>query len=140
MRKFKTAKLDTKVMVDVAGASLIVQQVPALLQEWFGLDNTISQVGAVGVAYVAGSWFNRPTMANAAIALFALDMVMPMISGILPGGTIPEMIPTGAITKPMPPMKKIINKEIAVSDYFSLNDYTNNPQANQNFAMYRDSY
>lgn len=139
-KKFKVAKIDTKVMVDVAGASLIVQQVPALLQQWFKLDTTISQVGAVGVAYLAGSFFNRPNISNAAIALFALDMAMPMISGILPGGEPVNMLPAGVMTTQKVPPAAIKQSEVAVSDYFRLNDYVNNPNANQNYAAYKDSY
>ena len=147
-RKFKTAKLDTKLMVDVAGASLIVQQVPALLQQWFKLDETISQVGAVGIAYLAGSFFNRPNISNAAIALFVMDMAMPLLSGILPGGIVPVQqlpvgvpgaVPTPAIKKPVHVFKKYPEYQ-AVDDFFSLNDYTNDPSSNQNHAMYRDSY
>jgi len=133
-RKLFGAKLDSKTMIDVVGASLIVQKVPELLQTWFGLDTTISKVGAVGVGYVVGSMFGRPGISNASIALAAVDLIIPALDGILPGGTSP------VVNLPVPPTKKLpvgmVTKEVTMADYLTLNDYTNNPGLRQAFDTY----
>lgn len=141
-RKFKPSKLDTKLMVDVVGASLIVQQVPALLENWFKLDTTISKIGAVGVGYVVGSMFNRPNIANASIALFVTDLVMPMIGGILPGGSSSpvSMIPGASMPPAKLPIVKTLTPKVALDDYFTLNDYVSSPGTSAPFAAYKDSY
>lgn len=138
-RKLTAVKLNTKLMVDIVGASLIVQQVPALLQKWFGLDSTVSKIGAVGVGYVVGSMFDRPDLSNASIALFATDMILPVIGGILPNDLqVPAMLPAGKIPMPMPPAKQV--PAVSLDDYFRLNDYISTPGTSAPFQMYRDSY
>jgi len=137
-RKLTAVKLNTKLMVDIVGASLIVQQVPALLQQWFNLDTTVSKIGAVGVGYVVGSMFGRPDLSNASIALFATDMILPVIGGILPtGAPVAPVLPAGS--KPVPIIKQAM-PPVALDDYFRLNDYIATPGTSAPFAMYRDSY
>jgi len=140
IRRKLTTKLNTKLMVDIIGASLIVQQVPALLQQWFKLDETISKVGAVGVGYVVGSMINRPDLANASIALFATDMIMPAIGGILPSTPQTNLLPSGAPVAVRVPVNRTPTPSVTIDDYFSLNDYVANPGQSAPFSMYRESY
>lgn len=137
-RKFNASKLNTKLMIDIVGASLIVQQVPALLQQWFNLDQTVSKIGAVGVGYVAGSMLKHPDLSNAAIALFAVDMLMPMIGGILPVAPVQQIsqVPAGL---PIGKVTKKVDTKAALTDYISLNDYIPAPFKQTNFD-YRNSY
>lgn len=138
-KKFKASKLDTKLMVDVIGASLIVQQVPALLQSWFSLDSQISKIGAVGVGYVVGSMINRPTISNASIALFASDMLIPLIGNILPSSPSKQLPMTPPAPKSLPVPIMPPQEIVSVDDYFRLNDYIPEP-AQSIYSDYRNIY
>lgn len=142
-RRFTKVGFNTKLIIDVVAASLIVQQAPRLIQSIFPMDDTIGTVAGVGAGYLVGSMLKRPDLANASIALGAVQFVAPMVDDLLSGGT-------GAITQS--PLgiayksqtyegvtKKINPITSGVSDYLRLNDYIS-LGASQVNATYRDSY
>jgi len=130
MRKLKAKPVDTKLVLDVIFASLIVQKAPAFINRIFPLDPTISQFAGVGAGYVAGIVANRPGISDASLALGAIDFISPVVDNIT-SGTMPVGLP---IKSPKPPVK--IVKAAALDDYVTLNEYVDSPGN----AMGNDSY
>lgn len=137
-RRTRKTKINTKLMMDVAGASLIVKYVPVLLDMFTPLDPMIKKAAAVGVGFASGSFLKRPDLSNSAIAMGIVDMVDPFIEGLLSGvkPLVPEqhgmMLPPGANIEP--------NAILSVEDYMSLNDYIAAPGRDMSINVYRDSY
>lgn len=142
-RKRRTAKVNTKLMVDVVLASLIVQKAPALISGFVTLDPMIAKVAGIGAGYVTGVVAKRPDISNAAIALGLIDFINPFVDQIIgTGAQLPEfttaqqLVTTngnGVQGQGRPDMQ-------SVSDFISLNDYTNNPTSRQAYRVYQDSY
>lgn len=142
-RRFSKVGFDSKMIIDVIGASLIVQKAPALIDMVFPLDNSIRTIAGVGVGYLAGSMLKRPALANASIALGAVEFVTPFVDSLLGGGGAPLNLPgTQAVmpaTKNMP-MVEIQPGAERLEKYFNLNDYTSNPGNRLPYTTYRTDY
>ena len=141
VKRFKKAGFNSKLIIDVMLASLIVQKAPALVDSIFPVDDSIKSVVGVGAGYLVGSLVKRPDLANASIALGVVDLVSPMIDGLfgggvtpLPGGTMPA-----AITPGVNPVKAI-DASGRLSNYVTLNDYTNNPGSRLSYNYYSTQY
>lgn len=139
MKKFKASKFNTKLMIDVIAATLIVQQAPKLLSGVLPVSPELETAVGVGAGYLAGSFFNRPDMSNAAIGVGVVTFVAPMIDNLLGGGvqTIPTIPPAGG-TKAVLDVMQV--KQPALDDYLTLNDYTNNPANQLTYSSYWNSY
>jgi hypothetical protein len=142
VKRFKKAGFNTKLIIDVMIASVIVQKAPALVDSLFPVDDSIKSVVGAGAGYLAGSLFKRPDMANASIALGVVELVSPMLDGVLgvgttsmplPGGTIPALPGGAGASDPD------VRSE-ALQNYITLNDYTNNPGARLNYSFYNTKY
>jgi len=141
VKRFKKAGFNSKLIIDVMLASLIVQKAPALVDSIFPVDDSIKSVVGVGAGYLVGSLVKRPDLANASIALGVVDIVSPMIDGLfsggvtpLPGGTAPAVITPGV--NPV----KAIDANGRLSNYVTLNDYTNNPSSRLSYNYYSTQY
>ena len=136
-RRSTKVKLNTKLMVDVVSAGLIVRNLPKVINMVVPLDPMLSTVASVGGGYLAGAMFKRPDMANAAIAVGIAQFVDPLIDQFLGGTLIPEnvSVPGGALPLPggMEPVP-------ALDDYLRLNDYVNNPHNRMTNVAYKDAY
>lgn len=139
--RMSKVKFDSKAIIDVIGASLIVQQAPKLIDQVIQLDPMLRTVAGVGVGYLTGSMLKRPGIANAAIALGAVDFIAPFVENLF-GGSSPTMLPApsgAAPTKTMPPIS-VPDELNSLGRYFSLNDYVSNPSVRMSFDAYRDNY
>lgn len=137
MRRRRSAKvkIDTKLIMDVSGAALLVNNLPKLISSVVALDPMISKVAAVGATYLIGSMLKRPIISNAGIAVGVVELLDPYISQLLPGSPTVQIQPSGA---PLPPVG--IPAPNSISDYFRLNDYTSNPNKVMGSNSYRSSY
>jgi hypothetical protein len=134
-KRFSKVSFNKNLIMDVIGASLIVQIAPGLIDKVFSLDPSIKALVGVGAGYLVGSMIKRPDLANASIGLGVVDFITPMVSGLLGGGT-PIVPGTTAGTSPALPMR---TDEVALEDVFRLNDYVSSPIMQVN-ATYRNSY
>lgn len=139
-------KFDSKMIVDVIGASLIVQQAPKLISQIVQLDPMLQTVAGVGVGYLAGSFLNRPDLSNASIALGAVQFVAPIVENLLGGGSVSipnssSLVPgvPGDTSKMLPPMSPD-GSAPGLAKYFSLNEYISNPSEQMNYDSYRNNY
>jgi len=142
MRKRRMSKVsfNSKLIVDVVGASLLVQQAPKLINMIFPVPESVQAVVGVGAGYLVGSMLKRPDLANASIALGVIGIVSPLVEDLI-GGTSSNYkgVPMS------PPQIKVplgisVPKNATIDDYFSLNDYIANPSDRQNYLEYRDQY
>lgn len=137
-RKFNSAKFDAKTIIDVAGASLIVQQLPTLLSKWLPIPASYTTLVGAGSGFLIGSMFKRPLIANASIALAIVEMIAPTI-----GNTMTVI--TGSGTTALPgstgvPDVKALSPITTVDDYISLNDYITDPSVRQTVFDYENKY
>jgi hypothetical protein len=137
-RKLSAVKFDSKTIIDVVAASLLVQKAPLLVDMIFPLDPSLRAVAGVGVGYLVGSMVKRPTIANASIALGVVDFVAPMLDGLFGGGA-PVAIPTNNGTTAMLPPSINADADVRLNDYFRLNGYVGNP-VQYGVSSYRNSY
>ena len=75
-RRFTKVGFNTKLIIDVVAASLIVQQAPHFIQSIIPMDETIGTVAGVGAGYLVGSMLKRPDLANASIALVRFNLLL----------------------------------------------------------------
>ena len=144
MRRPRMSKVgfNTQLIIDVIGAKIIVEQLPRLLAGIIPLDPMLQTVAGVGGGYVAGSMLKRPNLANASIAIGALEFITPMIDNLL-GTGIPPQGGTVAALPPIKPGKRPniepVYKMPVVDDFLRLNDYVSgwSDQSNQ---VYSNSY
>lgn len=136
--RMSKVKFDSKAIIDVIGASLIVQQAPKLIDQVIQLDPMLRTVAGVGVGYLTGSMLKRPGIANASIALGAVEFVAPFVENLFGGS--PQLAPT----KPTPMIAPPVNGGAAdiesLGRYFSLNDYVSNPSTRMSYDAYRNNY
>lgn len=138
-RRSTKVKLNTKLMMDVVGAGLIVKNLPKVINMVIPLDPMISTVAAVGGGYMTGVMLKRPDLANASIAVGIAQFVDPMIDNLI-GGAMPlipggaNLLPGGGV--PAPEQEPAPN----VADFLRLNDYLKTPGRAASVDVYRDSY
>lgn len=147
MRKRRLSKVsfNKNLIIDVIGASLIVQKAPLLIDMILPLDPTIRAVAGVGAGYLAGSLLKRPDLANASIALGVVDFVSPFVDDLLGGGGGSPVIPSSSVLQPVkePSMTGApIAQDGApgLASYFRLNDYVVNPSGRLTYDSYKNSY
>jgi len=124
-KRFSKVGINQSLIIDTAIASLIVQLAPGLVNQFLFSSNPLtgmtSTLAGVGAAYLYGMLMNNSNVSNIGIALGAVDFVKPMISQLLPA-------PSG------------VGDYFQMSDYGSLNDYTNDPSHRLNHVQYAESY
>lgn len=139
-RKFSKVSFNKNLIIDVIGASLIVQKAPLLIDMIMPLDPTIKAVAGVGVGYLAGSMLKRPDLANASIALGVVDFVSPFVDSLLGGGTPIVTAPSSSVLQPVKTGGALPAPGEALGDYFNLNDYITNPSNRLGYNSYVDNY
>jgi len=124
-KRFSKVGINQSLIIDTAIASLIVQLAPGLVNQFLFSSNPLtgmtSTLAGVGAAYLYGMLMNNSNVSNIGIALGAVDFVKPMISQLLPA-------PSG------------VGDYFQISDYGTLNDYTNDPSHRLNHVQYAESY
>ncbi len=137
-RKTNRFKVDTKLIVDTIGASLIVQKAPALINQFFPLDPSIAKIAGVGAGFLAGNLLKRPNISNASLALGVVDLLTPMFDNLFDGGSlIPQVMPVES--RPVP-IKKMVSNPVDLSDYIHLNDYVSNSSRRESYETYKQAY
>jgi len=154
VRRRKKVTVNTKQIIDIAIASIVVQKAPLLINSFIQLDPTIAQVAGAGVGYLAGVMFERPDIANASIALGAVELVSPMIDQLIGQVVSTDVVENksqnivnggiygGNTSKTSLPPSKFgaTFQQSNMGDYLTLNDYVSDPNQKMNEAAYRDSY
>lgn len=146
-RKFNRAKLNTKLMIDVIGASLIVQKAPALIDSIITLPESLKAFAGAGAGFVIGSLLKRNDLANASLALGVVDFVSPMIDSIIGTSTGTQMIPaSSSVLVPVKSPGDITGIAIApddaagMADYVRLNEYVSTPGNQMDYSSYKSDY
>ena len=139
-RKFSKVSFNKNLIIDVIGASLIVQKAPLLIDMIMPLDPTIKAAAGVGVGYFAGSMLKRPDLANASIALGVVDFVSPFVDSLLGGGSPVTTVPSSSVLQPVKTGGALPVESERLSDYFHLNDYITNPSNRLSYNSYVDNY
>jgi len=136
-KRFNKVSFNKNLILDVIGASLIVQIAPGLIDKVVTLDPSIKALAGVGAGYLVGSMIKRPDLANASIGLGVVGFVSPMVSGLFGDGV--SMLPAGSSNMvPVIPGDDTAGA-VRVEDFLSLNDYVSQPMAQVN-STYRSSY
>ena len=142
-RKFSKVSFNKNLIIDVIGASLIVQKAPLLIDMIMPLDPTIKAVAGVGVGYLAGSMLKRPDLANASIALGVVDFVSPFVDSLIGGGSPVATVPSSSVLQPVKTGGAVpvsVTAGDGLGDYFNLNDYITNPSNRLSYNSYVDNY
>lgn len=140
-RRTRRFNIDTKLIVDVISASLIVQKAPAIINQFFPLDPNIAKIAGVGAGFLTGNLLKRPNISNGSLALGVVDLLTPMFDNLLGmggGGVLMPSVPGGKqIAKYTAEKTVALNN---VSDYLDLDDYVSNPSRREAYVQYKDSY
>lgn len=144
--KFGKVKFDTGVIFNVMIASLLVQKAPLLIDMVIPLDPSVRALAGVGAGYLVGMLMNKSEIANASIAIGAVDFVAPFLDGILGGGT--EITTTGGTKVPFQSPPQIAPGYVSgtpitpgnLGDYLRLNDYVSDPSKVQSYNTYNNAY
>jgi hypothetical protein len=137
--RLKKVKFDTGVILNVMIASLLVQKAPLLIDMVIPLDPSVRAIAGVGAGYLVGMLTKKSEIANASIAIGAIDFVTPFIDQMLGGGT--PIIKSGNGTVAIAPLPgQAAGAPSGLDDYLRLNDYVSNPSRSQNFNTYNTSY
>lgn len=124
--KFKKVQLKKDLIINAVIASIIVQQAPKLLNQYFFSSSPLTgitlEVAGGAAAYLVGMLFGKTDIANIGIAIAIADIANDLLMPSLLGAT------TG--------------KPAGVGDYSSsplLRDYGSNPNA-MSSAVYSSAY
>ena len=141
-RRKITARINTKLLMDVIFASLIVQKAPALIAGFIPMDPMVTKIAGIGAGWITGQVANRPDISNLSLGLGLLDFVNPMIDQVIGAGTLPwENLPSvNPVTSGTTKIMGVPKKYQTVSDFINLNDYTRDPSSRQSYAVYQGSY
>ena len=139
-KRFSKVGFNKSLIIDVIGASLIVQKAPMLVDMVVQLDPSIRALAGVGLGYAAGSLLKRPGLANASIGLGVVDFISPMVDDLLGGGGSQPIKPNIPSSSVQVPVKTGAPTSQALESYFNLNDYIDNPSNRLNYADYSMSY
>lgn len=134
-RTRKPAKVNTKLMMDIIIASIIVQKAPAFINRIMPLNPNISNFTGIGAGYVAGYLAKRPGISDASLALGVTSFINPMIDSVTGGVALPVKGGSGTV-----PIKQYLDKKGAIADFINLNDYQSSPGVNAPFDQYANSY
>lgn len=128
-----------KLVMDAAIAGTLVRLVPILVNKFYPLSPTLYTVAGIGGGWLGGKLFKKPDVSNLAIGFGAVELVAPMLEGIVGGVGTSPMLPVGVKVSPT----KQINKQMVgapmLSDFVSLNEYVSIPTARSN-RDYANSY
>lgn len=144
-RRLNKVSFNKNLIIDVIGASLIVQKAPLLIDMILPLDPTIRAVAGVGAGYLAGSMLKRPDLANASIALGVVDFITPFVDDMLGGGSVAP-VPSSSVLTPVKPsvtggaLPGDVEAQTGLASYFHLNDYVVNPAGRLTYDSYKNSY
>jgi len=138
-RTRKAPKINTKLLVDIIVASIIVDKAPAFINQIMPVNPAISQFTGIGAGWLTGWMANRPDISNASIALGVTSFINPMVDQVTAGVTT-GMIPGGSGTIPIKRELPIKKDRSVISDYISLNDYVKTPGTNEDYSVYSQSY
>ncbi len=134
-RKMKA--INTKLMVDIIIASIVVQKAPALIAKIVPIQPTVTNIVGAGAGYVAGVIAKKPNISDASLALGVTGLLNPLLDNFIGAGN-GLMLPTAEPSKGI--MTKQNVKMNVVEDYTKLNDYIENPSTRMTNAAYRDAY
>jgi len=141
-RKIRAVRIDNKLILNVIGASLIVQKAPALINRFFPLDPNITNIAGVGAGYLVGVLMRNPQLANASLALGITGFLEPIVDSFIDGTTIPQLSPPSPMG-----MNKIMGRPVlrrdktaAVEDFITLNEYIDDPSTRQSYSDYSSVY
>lgn len=142
-RRTKKVSFDFKVITDVIFASLLVQKAPGLIDMIVPIPDSIKAVAGIGAGYLVGTMLKKPTLANASIALGAVDFISPFIDNLIGGGS--TEINTSMVKIPNAGISPIeygggATPDADLADYIRLNGYVSNPNKRQSFDQYANSY
>ena len=141
-RRTKKVNFDFKVITDVIFASLLVQKAPGLIDMIVPIPDSIKAVAGIGAGYLVGTMLKKPMLANASIALGAVDFISPFIDNLIGGGS--TEINTSMIKAPNPGISPVEigsgAPDLDLADYIRLNGYVSNPSKRQSFDQYSNSY
>lgn len=131
-------KFNTKQIMEVALASIVVQQAPGLLNKYLFKTNPLTGItlkaAGVGVAIVAGKIFKKESMGNIAVALAGADLANEALETIIGTPTPGAEYIGGAYIEPV--TKKAPITTVDLSGYGYLNDYIGAPVVNRNYEQY----
>ena len=143
MRRRKiTAGLNTKLIMDVVFASLIVQKAPAFINRFIPLDPNISKFAGVGAGYITGYLMKRPAISNASLSLGITDFVSPIIDSFI-STPMPGLVSSGTVPLISPAEYELPSKfrgKPMISDFVNLNDYVSTPGMDQPYTDYDSIY
>lgn len=136
--KRRVIGIDNKLILNVIGASLIVQKAPDLIKMFIPLDPTVTNIAGVGAGYLVGVMLRNPQLANASLALGITGFIQPIVDNLIRGGT-PPLSP--ASVPGIQPVKGIPYKQKnALTDFVTLNDYIDDPSIRQSYMDYDNVY
>jgi len=139
-KRFSKVSFNKNLIMDVIGASLIVQIAPGLINKVFPIGESLVNLAGAGAGYLVGSLVKRPDLANASIGLGVVGFITPMVEDLVNGGGSVPLVPAGSNNGTMPGV--MINQDPVradLADVFRLNDYIASPMLQVNSA-YRSSY
>lgn len=128
--KIHKVSLNKTLLIDTVLASLIVQQVPKLLNNYLfsssPLTGNMLEIAGGASAYLAGMLFGKNDIANIGLGLAGADILNQYVGGLLPG-TSQTVNPTGPI------------KDYSNSPVLQLKDY-NNSVSTVHYKQYESIY
>lgn len=137
-KRFNKVKFNQNLIMDVIGASLIVQIAPGLITKLFPVGEGLFNLVGAGAGYLVGSMIKRPNLANASIGLGVVGLVTPYVNDLIGGGVSPLVsVPGSSNMVPVIPGGDPVRADLA--DVFRLNDYVSAPLMQVNQA-YKNSY
>ena len=142
MRRVRSkAKINTRLILDVVLASIIVQKAPAFISKIVPIDPSVQSLAGIGAGYLTGVLMKRPDIANASIALGATDFINPLIDSIT-GTVTGAPLPAGNNQTTGIPMgiKTEAPGTVSIRDFITLNDYIKTPGVSQDYYSYMSSY
>lgn len=140
-KRFSKVGFNKNLIMDVIGASLIVQIAPGLINKVFPIGESLVNLAGAGAGYLVGSLVKRPDLANASIGLGVVGFIAPMVEDLVNGGGGTPLVPStsGNGTAVMPGAVNMDPVRADLADVFRLNDYISAPLMQVNQA-YKNSY
>jgi len=136
-KRFSKVSFNKNLIMDVIGASLIVQIAPGLINKVFPIGESLVNLAGAGAGYLVGSMIKRPDLANASIGLGVVGFIAPMVEDLIGGGSLPLTPSTGTTPGIVAIPGSAGSADLA--DVFRLNDYVSSPMLQSNKA-YANSY
>jgi hypothetical protein len=136
MRRTRKASFDTKLIIFGVLANAIVKQVPPLVNKVITLPASLNPLIGTAVAVGAGYFMGSHELFNLGIASGAsiyVNQALNMVTGGTADANI-SLTTLPASSGTLPATTSPLTKTSAVvSDYYHLNDYSNNPVPNKQY-------